>query len=167
MQRPDDNEATVARRLEVYDAQTRPLIDHYRAQGLLHTINAAREAVTAELVAPVLETLGGTAELPVLAPANNAASQRPGRQPGQWPRSGAPGGQLGCGEAPEGEAPGEASAGADDGVGEEEARRAQASAASKPVAKRPARKAAARKASPKKASAKKAAARRSVRRRRS
>ncbi len=68
VQRPDDNEATVARRLEVYEAQTRPLVDHYRRQGLLHTINAARaaEAVTAELVA-VLETLGGTAELPVLA----------------------------------------------------------------------------------------------------
>src|SRR3982074_3571851 len=33
MQRPDDNEATVAERLRVYDEQTRPLIDFYRARG--------------------------------------------------------------------------------------------------------------------------------------
>ena len=39
-QRPDDNEQTVARRLQVYDEQTRPLIEHYRAQRLLRTINA-------------------------------------------------------------------------------------------------------------------------------
>jgi adenylate kinase len=67
VQRPDDNEVTVARRLEVYDAQTRPLIDHYRRQGLLHTLAAARpvDAVTADLVA-LLDTLGGTVELPSL-----------------------------------------------------------------------------------------------------
>ena len=81
MQRPDDNAATVARRLEVYAAQTHPLVEHYRRQGLLHTINAARaaEAVTAQLVA-LLETLGGTAELPALArrkrPARKAATRR-------------------------------------------------------------------------------------------
>jgi adenylate kinase len=39
-QRPDDNEQTVARRLSVYDQQTLPLIAHYRAQGLLRTIDA-------------------------------------------------------------------------------------------------------------------------------
>lgn len=39
-QRPDDNEQTVSRRLAVYDEQTRPLIEHYRAQGLLRTIDA-------------------------------------------------------------------------------------------------------------------------------
>ena len=39
-QRPDDNEATVAERLKVYEQQTRPLVDHYREQGLLRTINA-------------------------------------------------------------------------------------------------------------------------------
>ena len=81
VQRPDDNAATVARRLEVYAAQTHPLVEQYRRQGLLHTINAARaaEAVTAQLVA-LLETLGGTAELPALArrkrPARKAATRR-------------------------------------------------------------------------------------------
>jgi adenylate kinase len=39
-QRPDDNEHTVSRRLSVYDEQTLPLIEHYRAQGLLRTIDA-------------------------------------------------------------------------------------------------------------------------------
>ena len=52
-QRPDDNEQTVARRLEVYDQQTRPLIAHYRAQGLLRTIDAQGgvDEVTARLIA--------------------------------------------------------------------------------------------------------------------
>ena len=40
IQRPDDNEQTVTRRLQVYDEQTRPLIEHYRAQGLLRSIDA-------------------------------------------------------------------------------------------------------------------------------
>jgi len=40
VQRPDDAEATVARRLEVYDEQTRPLVAHYGAQGLLRMIDA-------------------------------------------------------------------------------------------------------------------------------
>jgi adenylate kinase len=40
VQRPDDNEATVAERLRVYDEKTRPLIDFYRARGLLRVIDA-------------------------------------------------------------------------------------------------------------------------------
>jgi len=40
IQRPDDNEATVAERLRVYDEKTRPLIDFYRARGLLRVIDA-------------------------------------------------------------------------------------------------------------------------------
>ena len=51
-QRPDDNEQTVTRRLAVYDEQTRPLIEHYRAQGLLRSIDAqgSVEAVMARLL---------------------------------------------------------------------------------------------------------------------
>ena len=51
-QRPDDNEQTVTRRLAVYDEQTKPLIAHYRAQGLLRTIDAqgSVDAVTARLL---------------------------------------------------------------------------------------------------------------------
>ncbi len=40
-QRPDDKEETVTERLKVYDELTRPLIDFYRKQGLLRTIQAA------------------------------------------------------------------------------------------------------------------------------
>jgi adenylate kinase len=38
VQRPDDKEDVIAKRLEVYAAQTRPLIDHYKGLGLLRTI---------------------------------------------------------------------------------------------------------------------------------
>jgi adenylate kinase len=37
-QREDDSEATVRNRLDVYARQTAPLLDHYRASGLLRTI---------------------------------------------------------------------------------------------------------------------------------
>jgi adenylate kinase len=39
-QRPDDNEATVAERLRVYDEKTRPLVDFYAARGILHKVSA-------------------------------------------------------------------------------------------------------------------------------
>src|SRR5215831_7870183 len=38
IQRPDDKEEVVAKRLEVYEAQTRPLIEHYSRLGLLTTV---------------------------------------------------------------------------------------------------------------------------------
>ena len=40
VQRPDDNEATVKRRLAVYDEQTRPLIGYYKGRGILRSIDA-------------------------------------------------------------------------------------------------------------------------------
>lgn len=40
VQRPDDNEDTIRNRLDVYAAQTRPLIDHYRDLGLLRIVDA-------------------------------------------------------------------------------------------------------------------------------
>ncbi|MFJ6571469.1 adenylate kinase [Streptomyces sp. NPDC091292] len=39
-QREDDSEETVRKRLEVYHTQTEPIIDYYRAQGLVVTISA-------------------------------------------------------------------------------------------------------------------------------
>ncbi|MBI3732570.1 MAG: adenylate kinase [Chloroflexi bacterium] len=39
IQRPDDRPETVAHRLRVYFDQTSPLIEHYRAKGLLSEIN--------------------------------------------------------------------------------------------------------------------------------
>jgi adenylate kinase len=53
LQRADDNEATIANRLKVYEAQTAPLISHYRDLGLLVTVSATGEVddVYARLVA--------------------------------------------------------------------------------------------------------------------
>ena len=47
----DDKEATVKSRLEVYEAQTAPLISYYEQKGILHTINGDLpiNAVTAQL----------------------------------------------------------------------------------------------------------------------
>ncbi|MFJ2718574.1 adenylate kinase [Streptomyces sp. NPDC091412] len=39
-QRDDDSEETVRKRLEVYHTQTEPIIDYYRAQGLVVTISS-------------------------------------------------------------------------------------------------------------------------------
>ncbi|HEX4618227.1 MAG TPA: adenylate kinase [Steroidobacteraceae bacterium] len=43
VQRADDNEATVAERLRVYEDKTRPLIAFYKSRGLLRAIDAAGE----------------------------------------------------------------------------------------------------------------------------
>jgi adenylate kinase len=43
IQRADDNEATIGNRLKVYEAQTAPLIAHYRGLGLLKTVTATGE----------------------------------------------------------------------------------------------------------------------------
>ncbi len=50
-QRPDDSEATIGKRLEVYEAQTRPLVEYYRREGLLRTVQAEGDIddVTARL----------------------------------------------------------------------------------------------------------------------
>ena len=53
VQRPDDKEETVARRLEVYEEQTRPLVGFYEQRGLLRSIDAEGDlpTVTARLEA--------------------------------------------------------------------------------------------------------------------
>ena len=52
-QRPDDSEATIGKRLDVYQAQTAPLVDYYRTRGLLRTVDAEGDidAVTTRLLA--------------------------------------------------------------------------------------------------------------------
>jgi adenylate kinase len=40
IQRPDDKEEVIGKRLEVYEAQTTPLIAYYRAAGLLRVVDA-------------------------------------------------------------------------------------------------------------------------------
>jgi len=43
VQRSDDNEATISNRLRVYEAQTAPLVDYYRKQGKLRTVQGIGE----------------------------------------------------------------------------------------------------------------------------
>jgi adenylate kinase len=40
IQRPDDREEVIGKRLEVFEAQTKPLIQHYRDAGLLRVVDA-------------------------------------------------------------------------------------------------------------------------------
>ena len=51
--RADDNESVIRNRLEVYRQQTAPLIDYYRAKGLLISVDAqgSVEAITTRLEA--------------------------------------------------------------------------------------------------------------------
>jgi adenylate kinase len=53
VQRSDDKEETIGRRLEVYRAETEPLVDYYRRLGKLKTVDAdgAFDEVYARLVA--------------------------------------------------------------------------------------------------------------------
>ena len=41
VQRDDDREEVIEKRLHEYDEKTRPLIDHYRARGLLRVVDAS------------------------------------------------------------------------------------------------------------------------------
>lgn len=61
-QRPDDSDATIGKRLEVYEAQTRPLVEYYGARGLLRTVDAAGDidAVAARLEAVLAAACRGT-----------------------------------------------------------------------------------------------------------
>ena len=40
IQREDDKEEVIGKRLDVYEAQTKPLINHYREAGLLRVVDA-------------------------------------------------------------------------------------------------------------------------------
>jgi adenylate kinase len=46
LQRPDDREEVIGKRLEVYEAQTKPLIEYYRSLGLLKIVDADAETQT-------------------------------------------------------------------------------------------------------------------------
>ena len=52
VQRADDREDVIENRLKVYESQTRPLVEHYKARGLLKVVNADQpvERVYAEFV---------------------------------------------------------------------------------------------------------------------
>ena len=55
VRRADDNEKTVRDRLQVYNKQTAPLVDHYGRTGVLHTINGMADiAVVTRQIEDVL-----------------------------------------------------------------------------------------------------------------
>ncbi|MEI8299207.1 MAG: adenylate kinase [Pseudomonadota bacterium] len=60
-QRPDDSEATIGKRLDVYAAQTRPLVDYYGDRGLLARVDAEGDIdlVTARLEAALAAASAG------------------------------------------------------------------------------------------------------------
>jgi adenylate kinase len=61
--RSDDTPETVASRLRVYREKTEPLVDLYRAHGVLHRIDGDRpvEAVAGDVLAAVNQAAGGNA----------------------------------------------------------------------------------------------------------
>ncbi len=61
VQRDDDRAETVATRLDVYDAQTRPLIEYYRKTGKLVDVNAL---ASVEAVAERIAAAIGTTHVP-------------------------------------------------------------------------------------------------------
>jgi adenylate kinase len=46
IQRPDDKEDVIGKRLEVFEAQTKPLIQHYEQRGLLRIVDADADVQT-------------------------------------------------------------------------------------------------------------------------
>ena len=46
IQRPDDKEEVIGKRLEVYEAQTKPLIQYYEAAGVLRVVDADADVDT-------------------------------------------------------------------------------------------------------------------------
>ena len=56
IQREDDHAETVQKRLDVYHSQTQPLIEYYREQGVLHSVDGTREMNTVfDSICAVLE----------------------------------------------------------------------------------------------------------------
>ncbi len=81
--RADDNEVTIGNRLRVYDSQTRPLIDLYRNQGRLETVNGVgdEDAVFKRMLTVLEPIAKGTRKLklPPLPPAKPVKAKPPGK----------------------------------------------------------------------------------------
>jgi adenylate kinase len=59
VQRKDDGEEVISKRLQEYEAQTLPLVDYYRRQGRLHEVNGelAPEQVTEDALAVIEQAI--------------------------------------------------------------------------------------------------------------
>jgi adenylate kinase len=51
-QRADDNKETVVKRLEVYNKQTAPVLDYYKKQGKVYTVDGTKklEEITKDII---------------------------------------------------------------------------------------------------------------------
>jgi adenylate kinase len=78
-QRPDDNEATVAERLKVYDEKTKPLVEFYAAKGILRSIDAEGELdeVTQRLEEALKSPPSSTAATMKARPIASEATRKP------------------------------------------------------------------------------------------
>ena len=57
IQRADDKEEAIKERLKVYNAQTKPLIEYYRNEGLLHSVDSTKDSP--ELFKDILNIING------------------------------------------------------------------------------------------------------------
>jgi len=82
VQRADDNEETVAKRLRVYQEQTAPLIDYYRQQGILRTVPGVGEVEEIfQAIVRILDTLPSAEKPAEAAPAETEAEAKPAPRP--------------------------------------------------------------------------------------
>ncbi len=57
IQRPDDREEVIGKRLEVFEAQTKPLVQYYKDAGLLRVVEADADIET--VFASIQRAVGG------------------------------------------------------------------------------------------------------------
>jgi adenylate kinase len=81
--RADDNEVTVSNRLRVYELQTKPLIQFYRAQGKFESVSGTGEVdeIFRRLVAVLDPVARGLRKPKPPVPAKPPSSRKPARKP--------------------------------------------------------------------------------------
>lgn len=80
-QRPDDKEDVITKRLEVYQSQTKPLIEHYKQLGLLKSIKGEGDLdqITARMEAALAPA--APVQKKAAAPAAKPTKSKPARKP--------------------------------------------------------------------------------------
>jgi adenylate kinase len=78
-QRPDDKEEVIAKRLDVYQSQTKPLIEHYQKLGLLKVIKGegTLEQITARMEAALAKPEAKAESKPAAKPKKKAIKKEP------------------------------------------------------------------------------------------